>query len=131
MKKLLDLKHLHLITSAVIVISVGLLYGAAPSKIMPWLFGFDVEDLELKNIFRAQMGLYLALGIYWIVGVRKTELWRGATISNIVFMGGLALGRLVSTIMDGFSIQYGIGMILEAVYAVWGIYNLTRYHSTS
>jgi len=39
-------------------------------------------------------------------------------------MGGLAAGRLISTILDGVSPQYTLGMILELLMMGWGIYNL-------
>ena len=70
------------------------------------------------------MGLYLAFAAYWIVGIRNAKYWEGATISNIVFMGGLALGRLVSTLLDGVSTLWLVGLILELFMMVWGIYNL-------
>ena len=120
------IRNLHLGLSAVIVFGVALIYGLNPAKILPLIFDFDVEDLELKNIFRAIMGLYIGFAIYWIIGIRKVEYWRSATVSNIIFMGGLALGRIISTVLDGISTQYTIGLILELIAMVWGIYNLKR-----
>ena len=117
-------KNLHLGLSAAVVIVAALLYGANPEWSIPYVFGFDVEALELKNIFRAIMGLYLGLAAYWIAGIRNVKYWEGATISNIVFMGGLALGRLISTVLDGVSIIWVIGLLLELFMMVWGIYNL-------
>ncbi len=119
-----SIKNLHLGLSATIVFVVALIYGANPNKILPLIFEFNVENLELKNIFRAIMGLYMGFAIYWVIGIKKTEYWKRATISNIIFMGGLAFGRLVSTIFDGISIQYSIGLILELIVMIWGIYNL-------
>ncbi|WP_238474552.1 DUF4345 domain-containing protein [Maribacter algarum] len=75
------------------------------------------------------MGLYIAFGIYWIIAIRNRKYWRGATISNILFMGGLAFGRLVSTIIDGVSFQYTIGMLLEGLFLIWGLHNLKKYSS--
>lgn len=117
-------KRLHLLVSASIVIVVGLIYGLNPSKILPLVFGFEVEDLELKNIFRAIMGLYLAFAIYWILGAFKADYWKRATILNVLFMGGLAFGRIISTIFDGFSEQFFKGLILELIFLIWGIFNL-------
>lgn len=102
----------------------ALVYGANPGKFLPLVFDFEVESLELKNIFRAVMGLYLAFASYWILGIRRPDYWRSATISNILFMGGLGAGRLISTILDGVSSQYTLGMVLELLMMVWGIYNL-------
>ena len=102
----------------------ALVYGANPGKFLPLIFDFQVDNLELKNIFRAVMGLYLAFAAYWVVGIRRPAHWRNATISNILFMGGLGAGRLVSTILDGVSPAYTLGMILELLMMAWGIYNL-------
>ena len=50
------------------------------------------------------------------------------TITNITFMGGLALGRLVSLALDGVpGIYFLIGFMLEAVLAIWGLKNLKKY----
>ena len=117
---------LHLATSGFIVIAVGLLYGLAPSKFMPLVFNFNVEALELKNMLRAIMGLYLGFGIYWLVGVVNPSQWRTATLSNVIFMGGLAFGRLISTLVDGISTQFTIGLFLEILLMVWGLKNLKK-----
>lgn len=120
-------KNLQLTISALIVILMAFVYGAHPSVIMPYIFGFEVQDLELKNIFRAVMGIYLAFGGYWVFGILQTKHWKPATVINILFMGGLAFGRLVSTIIDGWSPQYGIGMLLEVMMMSWAIWNLKFY----
>lgn len=108
---------------------MAFVYGANPSVILLQIFGFEVQDLELKNIFRAVMGLYLAFGGYWVYGIFKPSHWNTATLVNILFMGGLGAGRLVSTIIDGWSLQYGAGMIAEVIMMAWGIYNLKTYNS--
>ena len=119
-------RNLHLGISAAVVITAGLIYGTNPEKFLPHIFNFRVEELELKNIFRAIMGVYLGFATYWIIGIIKAKYWQGATISNIVFMGGLALGRFISTMLDGISIQWLIALILELFMMVWGIYNLSK-----
>lgn len=122
----LKVKKLHLGTSAIIVFVVALIYGVSPEKALPLFFDFNVENLELKNIFRAIMGLYIGFAIYWVMGIKKPEHWKSATISNIIFMGGLVFGRFVSTIFDGISTQYTVGFILELLVMCWGIYNLKK-----
>ena len=102
-----------------VVILAALVYGASPNQVLPLIFDFQVENLELKNIFRAVMGLYLAFAAYWILGLQNRLHWRGATISNVFFMGGLAAGRLISTIFDGVSPLYTIGMFLELLMMVF------------
>ncbi|MGK0385473.1 MAG: hypothetical protein ACI849_000075 [Patiriisocius sp.] len=120
-------KNLQLGISAGIVFVVSLMYGLNPSKILPLIFDFEVQSLELKNIFRAIMGLYIAFAAYWAFGIVNPKHWKHATLSNILFMGGLAFGRLISTIFDGISTQYTMGLVLELLLMVWGIYNLKRY----
>ncbi len=109
-----------------VVIGASFVYGGNPSKFMPWVFGFEVDNLELKNIFRAIMGLYLGFAVYWIIGIRNPKHWRNATITNIIFMGGLAFGRVISTLVDGISTPYSIGLVLEAIMMCWGWYNLKK-----
>ncbi len=72
------------------------------------------------------MGLYLALIVLWVVGAwRGGEPMRTALISEIVFMSGLAAGRLLSLLPDGWPspilITYAITKLLLAG---WGIYCL-------
>lgn len=122
--KIQTLKKLHLGFSAIIVISVSFVYGGNPSSFLPFVFGFEVEAIDLKNILRAIMGLYIAFGSYWIYGLLKPKYWRSATLSNVLFMGGLAAGRTISTIFDGVSDQFMIGLVLELIFMVWGIYLL-------
>ena len=69
-------KHLQLLLSGVVVLLAGLVYGINPSKIVPFVLGFEVEVLELKNIFRAIMGIYLGLGIFLLIGAFNEKLWR-------------------------------------------------------
>ncbi len=120
-------KNLHLTVSAIVVLTAALVYGAKPNEILPLIFDFRVDNLELKNIFRAIMGLYMGFAIFWIIAIRKPRLWRSATLSNVVFMGGLAFGRLLSTVLDGISLQYTVGLLLESLVMFWGIWNLRRY----
>ena len=122
-------KNLHLTVSAIVVFAAAFVYGANPGKILPLIFDFRVDNLELKNIFRAIMGLYMGFAIFWIIGIRKPIYWKSATLSNVVFMGGLAFGRLVSTALDGVSLQYTVGLFLEILIMLWGIWNLRRYRN--
>ena len=122
-------RNLQLILSGIIVIVAGLVYGLHPSYSMPLLLDFEVEAVPLKNIFRAIMGIYLGLGIYWLLGAFRPTLWRPATRCNVLFMGGIASGRLISLLWDGFSTSFFIAMVLELIFMVWGFYNLKAYKS--
>ncbi|MBA6155940.1 DUF4345 domain-containing protein [Tenacibaculum sp. S7007] len=120
------MRKFHLLTSAMLIIIVALLYGGNPNRVLPLVFDFKVESLELKNIFRAIMGLYLGFAFFWALGAANNTYWKAATLSNIIFMGGLALGRLLSFVLDGISYQYVPGVILEVIFMILGIYNLKK-----
>ncbi|MEI9911962.1 MAG: DUF4345 family protein [Bacteroidota bacterium] len=54
-----------------------------------------------------------------VTGIFKKQYWQAATISNIVFMGGLAAGRLISFIIDGIpSVTLVIGFFGETLLAI-------------
>lgn len=124
MKSNQPLKKLQLGISAIVVIAVGLVYGLNPEKLLPAVFGFEVHNTELKNIFRAVMGLYIGFGWLFIVGIRKPEYWKMATLVSVVFTGGLALGRIISTLFDGFSAVFTLALATELALMFWGILNL-------
>jgi len=118
----------HLASSAVIVASAAILYGINPGVVLPYLLDFSVDSVNLANVFRAIMGLYLAFSAYWVAALWKPTLWRSATLSNVLFMGGLAFGRTLSLLFDGFSMPFFIGMVLELLFMLWGVLNLRKTH---
>jgi hypothetical protein len=121
-------KNLHLILSVIIIVPIALVYGTSPQKILPQLFDISVTGKDLPNVFRAIMGLYLAMSIFWIIGISRPKFWSAATMANIVFMGGLASGRLVSILIDGMpSVYFLAGFVLELLLALWGVNNLRRF----
>lgn len=120
-------KNLNLLLSGVVVIIAGVVYGGHPTYIMPELLGFEVVDLELKNMLRAVMGIYMGVGLFWILGSYKTKLWYGATLCNVLFMGGISFGRIVSTLFDGILPLFTPALILELLFFGWGLYNLKKY----
>jgi hypothetical protein len=124
---LIKKKNLHLIISSITIVIIAFTYGLFPDKSLPDIFDFTVETVDLKQILRATMGLYLGMGILWIIGVLKTNYWRMATLSNVLFMLGLASGRIMSLLADGIpSIYFVIGLGLEFTFAIWGIKNLYK-----
>jgi|SRR5215203_1827085 len=88
------MKNLHLIISAILIITIAFYYGIDPGALLPTLFDFRVDTTDLLNIFRAIMCLYIGMIIIWVVGIFKPRYWETASIVNIVFMSGLAIGRL-------------------------------------
>lgn len=122
------MKNLHLILSAAVLLPVALAYGLMPAKVMPLLFDFSVTTADLNNVFRAIMGLYIAVAIVFCVGVVTAKYWHAATIINIAFMGGLSVGRIISLIADGLpSPALLVGLAGEIGLAVMAYYNLKKY----
>ena len=119
-------KNLHLGISAFVVIAAGLIYGFNPGNIMYHILGFEVQGPELQNVFKAIMGLYLTMGAFWILGIIKPAYWRTATLTNVLFIGGVALGRCVGLIVDGVSAPWVVATLLEFFMAIWGVHNLIR-----
>jgi hypothetical protein len=116
---------LHLGISALILIPVAVVYGISPELAMSKLFDFKVQTVDLKNIVRAIMGLYLAIAACCAIGIFKPGFWVTATITNIFFMGGLSAGRLLSLILDGVpTINFSIGLLLELLLTFWGVWNI-------
>lgn len=116
------MRKAHLIISSIIVILVAFVYGFRPSL----LFYIHLNTIDEANVFKAVMGLYLAFASLWIVGVFKSNYWKIATISNMVFMLGLAFGRIISLIMDGMPSNLLFwGIVGEMILGCWGLYLLT------
>ncbi|WP_420574950.1 DUF4345 domain-containing protein [Kordia sp.] len=121
-------KNLHLTLSTAAILVVGATYGLYPDTFLPLFFDFSVKTTDLNHVFRAIMGSYFALGIYWGYSVYFQKHWRSATYSVVFFMGGLAAGRLLSIFIDGIpSTAFTVGTILEIVFVIWGCYNLKIY----
>jgi predicted membrane protein len=93
-----------------------------PQKSLHYLFDVSVSDTNSIHIFRAVMGLYLALVLFWITGAFKVQVRQAALYSLIVFMLGLAAGRILSLVVDGIPhwllVVY---LVLELVFGVLGI----------
>jgi hypothetical protein len=125
---LIKSKNLHLTISAILITAIALTYGLFPSNILPELFDFEVGSTDLKQVFRSMMGLYLGMVILWVTGIFKPLYWRTATISNIIFMLGLAMGRILSLVIDEVpSVSFSIGLAVELILGLWGIIQLKKY----
>jgi len=102
-------KNLHLLISLSIVIPTGIIYGS-PS-ILPKQLNIEVNTIDLSNMLKANMCLYLGISFVWILGVWKPKYWKRATELNILFMLTLAIGRALSMIIDGLpTIGYLFGI---------------------
>lgn len=112
----------------IILTIVALAYGLSPNNVLPEFFDFQVESIDLKQTFRATMGLYVGMVALIVIGIFNPRHWHTATISTVFFMSGLAFGRTISLVVDGIpSIYFSVGLVLELILAFWGIINLNKY----
>lgn len=122
-----SINRFYLLVSAVGLVPIALTYGIVPATILPRLFEIAVIDRDLTHIFRAVMGLYLACAIFWIVGAIVPRLTRIAILFEVLFMGGLVAGRVLSLLIDGLpSIMLIVYLVAETVLAVFGILLLRK-----
>ena len=117
----------YLLLSAAGLFPIALSYGIAPARVLPTVLDVAVEGTDLTHVFRAVMGLYLAMIVLWVLGALRPELTRAAVISEVAFMFGLASGRLLSILADGVpSLLLVAYTALEIVMVVWGILILKK-----
>jgi Domain of unknown function (DUF4345) len=122
------MKNAHLIFSTVILIPVALGYGIAPKTVLPMLLNIRLETVDMLNICRAIMVLYLATSALFLMGIFNKKYWFTATITNIFLMGGLALGRILSLVLDGMPSPIFLwGTLGEMVLAVFAFYQLEKW----
>ena len=117
------MKNLHLIISIIIVIPVAIFYGSKPDN----FFEVSLNSTDELNIFKAIMGLYLGFATLWIYGIIKPDFWKAATISNMIFMLGLAFGRICSIPVDGIPTTiFLLGTIGELILGMFAWYQLKK-----
>ncbi len=129
---MINYQKAYLWISAIGLIPVALSYGVVPELSMNWLFGITVELPNEAHIFRGVMGLYLALVMLWILGATNERYERAAILSEVFFMSGLAVGRLLSVLVDGWPHWLLAGyIVVEAILAVAGILLLKQGKAVS
>jgi len=97
------LQKIVLAVAAIGLVPIALGYGFMPEKTLTPLYGFDVDNVNLKHIMRAVMGLYFGQVIIWFLGFSNPNLRRPAMYCMVIFMLGLAGGRIISLLVDGLS----------------------------
>ena len=121
-------KNSHLLVSLLIVVPTSIIYGSP--LLLPKYLDIQVNTIDLSNMLKAIMCLYLGISLVWFFGIFKTEYWKTATQLNILFMLTLATGRVLSMITDGFPTRdYLFGIIAEFIIGFFSLYQLKRYGS--
>ena len=114
------LESIFLILVSVGVFSAALGYGIVPSKSLPFMYGISLTNKNMANIFRAVTGLYVAFGFFSAFHI---ELYFSAILSLILFMSGIAFGRITSIILDGLPDKIIVGyLIVELVLLSMGYF---------
>ncbi|WP_318036866.1 DUF4345 domain-containing protein [Streptomyces caniscabiei] len=96
------------------------------------VYGVDIQSPSEANIFRSGSGsLYVALAILFCLGASNTRYTRTSLVTLFTFMSGLAVGRLVSIVADGWPHTLLIAvLVVEASYAVAAAYALREKDSS-
>ena len=117
------LESIFLILVSVGVFSAALGYGIVPSKSLPFMYGISLTNKNMANIFRAVTGLYVAFAVFWFFSAFHIELYFSAILSLILFMSGIAFGRIASIILDGLPDKIILGyLIVELVLLSMGYF---------
>ncbi len=117
----------YLLFSAAGLFVIALSYGIAPAEILPVALNVTVEGTDLTHIFRAIMGLYLGMIVLWVLGAFWANLTWVAVIAEVAFMFGLALGRVISIVIDGMpSMLLVVYAVLEIAMGLWGVLALKK-----
>ncbi|APY08418.1 hypothetical protein BWZ20_08965 [Winogradskyella sp. J14-2] len=126
MKQKHIITKIHLIISVLIVIPAAFIYGFQPQLFLD----ISYKTIDERNFSKAIMGIYLAFSILWILGIFKRKFLSFALLSNVLFMIGLGLGRIISLILDGIpSIVYVIGIFGELLLGFYGLWVLnSKYY---
>ena len=113
----------HLVFSIIIVGAVAFVYGFDPQS----QFDVHLRTTDEHNFFKAIMGLYLGFSILWILGVLKNNYLKIALITNIIFMLGLASGRVISLFLDGIpTFGFLFGTFAELFLGCYGVWVLSK-----
>jgi hypothetical protein len=81
----MDIKKSYLIFAFCSVAAIGLLYGVAPDWFARTFIGGQMLDVNAAHIFRAVMGLYLALGCFWLYAAFDARHRNSAVLTTAFF----------------------------------------------
>ena len=95
------IKKYFLIFSFSVVAIIALLYGISPQWFAQTFMDVSSVNLDIAHILRAVMGLYLALGAFWLFAAFSDKYRNFAVLSIVLFAGGLVSGRIISLFIDG------------------------------
>jgi hypothetical protein len=95
------LMKVFLLGAVVIVVPIALSYGLDPANVLPRFLDIEVKGNDQTQIFRAMMFLYLGACLFWGIAAFKPDWQRAGMVWAVIFSLSLAIGRIVSLIVDG------------------------------
>lgn len=112
--------YLNLTAGGVAFVALG--YALAPHTTVGSLLTVSFDNTDQVHIFRAIMGLYLGMVGFWFFSASRPEYSRAAVLSAVLFMLGLALGRIISMVVDGMPSPFlTLATFVEIGSGLWGI----------
>ena len=101
---------------------VALGYALIPHTSVGALVDLRLETADQVHILRAIMGLYLGMVCFWFYAASRPQFARAAVLSVVLFMFGLAFGRMISMAVDGMPSAFLVGATgVEIVSGVLGV----------
>jgi hypothetical protein len=92
----------YLLLVVLLLVPIALSYGIAPAAVLPARLNVTVSGADHIQTFRALMCLYLdlAASLFWAIAAFKPH-WQRVVIWAVLFALSLALGRVISLVLDG------------------------------
>lgn len=116
-----------LLVAGVFLIPVALSYGVDPAVMLPKTMNLKVEGADLTHIFRALSCLYLGMVAFCLIAAFTPAWQHVAVIWAVFFAYSLAIGRVISMILDGMpSPMLLFYLAVELVVGTWGLFILSR-----
>lgn len=95
------LMRFYLLLAVFLIVPIALNYGLAPAETLPKSLDVAVEGTDLTHIFRGLMCLYLGAALFWGIAAFTPSWQRTAVIWVVFFAFSIAVGRVISLIVDG------------------------------
>jgi len=126
------MKKIFLLVAGVFLIPVALSYGVDPAATLPMSMNVRVEGIDQTHIFRALACLYLGMVAFCLTAAFVRPSWQHvAVIWAVFFAYSLAIGRIISLIVDGMpSPMLLFYLAVELVVGTWGLFVLARERNT-
>jgi uncharacterized protein DUF4345 len=124
------MKKIFLLVAGVFLIPVALSYGVDPAATLPMSMNVSVDGTDQTHIFRALACLYLGMVAFCLTAAFRPSWQHVAVIWAVFFAYSLAIGRIISLIVDGIpSPMLLFYLAVELVVGTWGLFVLARERS--